>query len=35
MNIARKHIENVLKGQAKLVFESDLIEPDPFPKGYQ
>jgi urea transport system substrate-binding protein len=22
-------------GQAKVVFESDLIEPNPFPKGYQ
>ncbi len=22
-------------GQAKVIFESDLIEPDPFPKGYQ
>jgi urea transport system substrate-binding protein len=22
-------------GQAKVVFESDLIEPNPFPEGYQ
>ena len=22
-------------GQAKVIYESDLIEPNPFPKGYQ